>query len=141
MSEPADTAAHLQRTEIAEEDNSNFPLSVSDRHQQHILQALKSQDESNWHDFKVGLFPSKGGRNKGVDDLRKDIVALANTSGGPYDGYGYIIFGVQDKTWTPVGIRPEDQYRSVDALRNTIVPLAQKTISPPRRGGSRRSSR
>lgn len=103
-------------------------------YERHVQHALQLNDESNWHDFKVGLLRKKGQnapQTSNIGDLRKDIVALANTVDGPYDGFGYIIIGVQDKTWVPVGIQPTDQYPSLDQLRNAVMPMAQTSISPP----------
>lgn len=62
-----------------------------ERHRRYIEQAVASREESDWHDFKKGLF-----EDGEVDKLRKDVVALANTPGGPYQGFGYIIIGVTD---------------------------------------------
>lgn len=60
-------------------------------HRQNMEKAIESGQESDWHDFKQGIFSDKE-----ADNLCKDIVALANTVGGPYQGFGYIILGVRD---------------------------------------------
>ncbi|WP_082506077.1 helix-turn-helix domain-containing protein [Deinococcus sp. Leaf326] len=100
-------------------------------HQKNIEYALASGDESDWHDFKIGLFKNKPNQSSSLENLRKDIVALANTIDGPYQGFGYIIIGVKDKTWQPIGIQENDQYSDLDKLRGAVAEDAQKYISPP----------
>ncbi len=59
-----------------------------------LLRLLAAQTESNQLDFKREVEDTKAGRAA----LAKDVVAMANTDGG------WIIFGVADQTWEPMGL-------------------------------------
>src|SRR3990172_8565429 len=66
--------------------------------------------ECAWLDYKVELALDQ---EKSLCDFAKDILAIKNVGGG------FIIVGVQDKTWRPVGIPNELPYDS-KMLRDKI---------------------
>ncbi|WP_456833385.1 AlbA family DNA-binding domain-containing protein [Deinococcus sp. UYEF24] len=78
--------------------------------------------EGNWHDFKQST-------HDGVDKLQKDFVALANTPGGPYQGYGYLIIGVSD-TGEVVGLQGSEARLDVDKRTNQLKDTIKANISP-----------
>jgi Putative DNA-binding domain len=56
---------------------------------------IRSKAECEWLDFKVRLDLA---HDKQLCDFAKDVLAMRNTGGG------YIVIGVQDVTWEPVGM-------------------------------------
>lgn len=59
---------------------------------------LDCNGECEWLDFKVSLSIDT---DKELCDFAKDVLAIKNVGGG------YIVVGVQDKTWEPVGLQSE----------------------------------
>jgi tetratricopeptide (TPR) repeat protein len=71
---------------------------------------LDCRGECEWLDYKQMLHLE---RDKELCDFTKDVLALKNVGGG------YIIVGVRDKTWIPVGIPSELSFDS-KMLRDQI---------------------
>lgn len=95
-----------------------------EQHRQNMERAVVSRQEGDWHDFKAGLFAEGEEEN-----LRKDVVALTNTSGGPYGGFGYSILGVRDDG-TVSGLVGRDAALSEDARQLQIKNRVQAGIDP-----------
>lgn len=66
-----------------------------------LLYLLNCRCECEWLDYKEMLFLES---DAGVAGFSRDVLAMKNTGGG------YIVVGVQDKTWEPVGIAEELPY-------------------------------
>lgn len=92
-------------------------------HRQHMERAISSRQESDWHDFKAGIFTDSEAEN-----LCKDVVALASTRGGPYGGYRYIIIGVHD-TGEVTGLVGRD-VMTEDVRQGQIKNKVQDGIDP-----------
>lgn len=106
------------------EADMTIPEHRSSIHLEYLNQALASGQEGDWHDFKRGLFTQKE-----KDELRKDLVALANTPGSPYNGYGYIILGVEDDG-TVCGCQGSEAKLSEDGRSRQIGQLVENGIAP-----------
>jgi Putative DNA-binding domain len=111
---------------------SSFDSSIHDSsihtdelHRRNVEQALSEQAEGNWHDFKE--FASNDGK---IDEFLKDIVAFANTPGGPYGGYGYIIIGVVDGTFELVGLKGKDETVTADQRTLQLSQMITKWVVP-----------
>jgi len=71
---------------------------------------LDCRAECAWLDYKEGLRLEE---DKQLCDFAKDILALKNVGGG------FIVVGVQDKTWRPLGLQAELPY-DAKMLRDKI---------------------
>ncbi|GHF58675.1 hypothetical protein HNQ07_004074 [Deinococcus metalli] len=95
---------------------------AADPHFLHLQTILSSKAEGDWHDFKEGVH----GR---TDELLKDLVALANTAGGPYGGYGYLIIGIDDDG-NVRGLIPKETELNEDARQRQLGSAAAHGITP-----------
>lgn len=93
-------------------------------HFKNVRKAVESGQEGDWHDFKKGLFTDEE-----VKKLRKEVVALANTPGGPYRGYGYLIVGVENDG-TLIGLVGRDADFSLDERVQQVKNLVQSGVEP-----------
>jgi tetratricopeptide (TPR) repeat protein len=64
---------------------------------------LNCRGECGWLDYKETIILEN---DKSLCDFTKDVLALKNVGGG------YIVVGVQDKTWKPIGLPAELPYDS-----------------------------
>lgn len=107
---------------------------VRNLHHQHLLSALDNKEERRWVDFKLGTFKNTNNDKRDSASLLKDLVALANTPGSPYqvDGqeYGYLILGIKDKTFELCGLQESDTARTLEVRREQLKNLAQRFIEP-----------
>src|SRR2546426_8613248 len=71
---------------------------------------LSCRGECEWLDYKEQLSLSS---DKAGCDFSRDVLALKNMGGG------YIVVGVQDKTWNPIGLVEEFPY-DTKLLRDKI---------------------
>jgi predicted HTH transcriptional regulator len=70
-------------------------LSEGDLSSDALMTLLSFRAECEWLDFKAALDLT---HDKQLCDFAKDVLAMRNTGGG------YIVVGVRDATWEPVGM-------------------------------------
>src|SRR5438445_5383847 len=66
-----------------------------------LLYLLQCKSESEWLDYKQRLVLDQ---DKNLCDFTRDVLALKNVGGG------YIVVGVRDKTWEPLGLAEKLPY-------------------------------
>ena len=78
-------------------------IQVKDISRDALLYCLNCKSECEFLDYKEKLYLEN---DKQLCDFAKDAVAMRNTGGG------YILIGVEDKTWKPLGIDERFKYDS-----------------------------
>ena len=94
------------------------------------LQAfLSERDETPKREFKLRYILSGQGRSKYLDELGKDLIALANTAGRNADDYAYLIIGAGDEL-KPDGMRDTDDVRPYGYDRQFFLDTANARCHP-----------
>ena len=99
-----------------------------------LLYLLQCKSESEWLDYKQRLALDQ---DKNLCDFTRDVLALKNVGGG------YIVVGVRDKTWEPLGLSerlPYDGKMLRDKVRrgsglDLDVDIVQHKLAQPIGGG------
>ncbi len=86
--------------------------------QEKLENLLRVHGEENSLDFKRYFSPSS---QRARAELVRDILAFANTEGG-----GHIVFGVEDKTYEPIGISIDVHLDTTTIYKKLNDPLGPK---------------
>jgi AbiTii/Putative DNA-binding domain len=81
-------------------------------------------------EFKLKYVLSGQGKQKALDELAKDIIALANTAGRSLEDYAYLIIGAGDKLKSN-GTRDYDDVRQYSYNTKTFLQIANARCNPP----------
>jgi hypothetical protein len=81
-------------------------------------------------EFKLRYVLSGQGKNKALDELAKDIIALANTAGRSAGDYAYLIIGAGDKLKSD-GTREYDDVRQYSYNTKNFLQITNARCNPP----------
>src|SRR4051794_24382847 len=94
-----------------------------------LKELLAIKDESPRCEFKLKYILSGQGKSKALDELAKDIIALANTAGRDIDDFAYLIIGAGNKP-NSKGIRDHEDVRPYNYQRKTLLEIVNARSDP-----------
>lgn len=95
-----------------------------------LKKLLTLNEERPKVEFKLKYVLSGQGRNKTMNELAKDIIALTNTAGRSRDDYGYLILGAGDKLKSN-GTRDHDDVSQYSHDSKQFLQITNARCNPP----------
>jgi hypothetical protein len=95
-----------------------------------LKQLLALLEEMPTVEFKLKYIFSGQGRSKVLDELSKDLIALANTAGRKADEYAYLIVGAGDQLKFD-GTRDSEDVRQYHHEARNFLTIANARCNPP----------
>lgn len=95
-----------------------------------LKQLLALAEEMPTVEFKLKYVLSGQGRSKVLDELSKDLIALANTAGRKANEYAYLVIGVGDKLKSD-GTRDSEDVRQHHYEARNFLNIANARCNPP----------
>lgn len=94
-----------------------------------LKEILSLNEEQPNIEFKLKYVLSGQGKNKALDELAKDIIALTNTAGRSLKDYAYLIIGTGDKL-KPDGSRDHDDVRQYSYDSKQFLQITNARCNP-----------
>lgn len=95
-----------------------------------LIEFLSLSVETPKREFKLRYMLSGQGRGKYLDELSKDLIALANTAGRSADDYAHLIIGAGDEL-KPDGTRDVEDVRPYGYNRQFLLDTVNVRCHPP----------